>query len=106
MQAIELADVMRRHAAGGERYHEFLRVPALSMGMYVLPAAAVDTQSPHGEDEIYYVVRGRGQFTVEDETCAVQAGSILYVKAHDAHRFHDITESLELLVFFAPAEYG
>jgi mannose-6-phosphate isomerase-like protein (cupin superfamily) len=50
-----------------QRYHEFLRVPAMSAGMYVLGAGATDRQSPHTEDEIYYVVRGKGKVRIGRE---------------------------------------
>ena len=50
-------------ADGTARYAEQLRVPALSVGTYSIPA---------GED----------------------------------HRFHDITEDMTVLVFFAPAYTG
>lgn len=46
----------------GRPYREFLRVPAMSAGFYVLPAGATDHQKPHREDEIYYVLRGRARF--------------------------------------------
>ena len=45
---------------GAPLYREFLRVPDLSAGLYVLEAGATDPQSPHTEDELYYVVAGRG----------------------------------------------
>jgi hypothetical protein len=47
-----------RGAALGKLYMEFLRVPSMSAGVYALKAGATDAQSPHKEDEIYYVVRG------------------------------------------------
>ena len=43
------------------RYNEFLRVPSMSAGVYVLPACATDRQSPHQEAEIYYAVRGKAE---------------------------------------------
>ena len=63
-----------------------------------------DTQSPHTEDEVYFVVRGRARFRVGREDHAVQQGSVIYVPARVEHRFHDIDEHLVILVFFAPAE--
>ena len=82
-----------------------LRVPALSAGLYVLPAGGADLQQPHTEDELYYVVSGRGAIQVAGESRAVEAGSVVFVKAGDDHRFHSIAEELVILVFFAPAEY-
>ena len=79
MQAYELHEIQQAHHAGGQLWHEFLRVPDLSMGLYVLPAGGTDPQQPHSEDEVYYVVSGRGQIMVDVEERRVQAGSIVYV---------------------------
>ena len=58
------------------------------MGLYVLLAGGVDPQSPHTEDEVYYVVSGKAQIQVDNENRAVQAGSIVYVAKNVEHRFH------------------
>jgi mannose-6-phosphate isomerase-like protein (cupin superfamily) len=104
MDAFELADLETRRTAAGRAYLEFLRVPALSVGLYALDAGAVDGQSPHTEDEVYVVMAGRARITVGDEVRDVQAGSTIYVAASVPHRFHDIVERLEILVVFAPPE--
>jgi mannose-6-phosphate isomerase-like protein (cupin superfamily) len=87
-----------------DRYHEFLRVPSMSAGVYVLPSGAVDGQSPHREDEVYYVVQGRSRFTQGGSDRAVGPGDVLFVPAQQVHQFHSIQEELVLLVVFAPAE--
>jgi mannose-6-phosphate isomerase-like protein (cupin superfamily) len=104
MDAFELTALEARRAGSGKSYLEFLRVPALSVGLYTLEVGAVDGQSPHTEDEIYAVMTGRARITVGDEARDVGPGSVVYVAATVPHRFHDITERLELLVVFAPAE--
>lgn len=104
METWELGDVESARVAAGRLYEEFLRVPDLSAGLYVLEAGAADPQSPHTEDELYYVVRGRGRVTVGDEVRDVAAGSLVFVAARVPHRFHDIAERLEILVVFGPAE--
>jgi mannose-6-phosphate isomerase-like protein (cupin superfamily) len=86
------------------RYHEFLRVPAISSGLYILTAGASDKQSPHKEDEIYYAVRGRGKIRIGEHETPVSQGSVVFVEAKAEHRFFDIEEELVLLVVFAPAE--
>lgn len=105
MHAWDAAELSAAHAAAGRLYHEFLRVPALSGGLYVLPAGGADPQSPHGEDEVYVVTAGRARITVGDDVRAVGPGSVVYVPARVPHRFHDIEQELRVLVFFAPAEY-
>jgi mannose-6-phosphate isomerase-like protein (cupin superfamily) len=106
MQAFELTQLISQRETSNKLYLEFLKVPDLSMGLYVLPAGGTDPQSPHTEDEVYYVVSGRAQIKVADEDRAVQAGSIVYVAKNVEHRFHSIEEELTVLVFFAPAEYS
>lgn len=85
-------------------YHEFLRIPQMSAGIYVLAAGATDQQRPHGEDEIYYVVRGKAKVRIGAGEQSVGQGSTIFVAAGREHRFFDITEELVLLVVFAPAE--
>ncbi|CAN5459671.1 cupin domain-containing protein [soil metagenome] len=99
-----LADAEKDRVQKGRAYFEFLRKTALSAGIYVLAAGAEDLQSPHAEDEIYYVLEGRAHFKSGSQDHAVEKGDLLYVPAHEPHRFHDIEEDLRLLVFFAPAE--
>jgi mannose-6-phosphate isomerase-like protein (cupin superfamily) len=106
MQAYELAQLISRQKDSNKLYLEFLNVPDLSMGLYVLPAGGVDPQSPHTEDEVYYVVSGKAKIKVADEDRDVQTGSIVYVAKNVEHKFHSIEEELTILVFFAPAEYA
>jgi quercetin dioxygenase-like cupin family protein len=85
-------------------YREFLRVPAMSAGLYVLEVGAADPQRPHREDEMYYVVRGKARFRADEQDEEVSAGSVLFVAKEVEHRFYDVMEELAVLVFFAPAE--
>jgi len=105
MQAFELTQLISQRESSNKLYLEFIKVPDLSMGLYVLPAGGTDPQSPHTEDEVYYVVSGKARIKVADEDRAVQAGSIVYVAKNVEHRFHSIEEELTVLVFFTPAEY-
>jgi quercetin dioxygenase-like cupin family protein len=76
----------------------------MSAGLYVIPAGANDPQLPHHEDEMYYVLRGKGHFRAGENDQEISAGSVIFVAAEVEHRFHDIAEELAVLVFFAPAE--
>lgn len=99
-----MAEIERQRALSGKAYRQFLRVPTMSAGLYVLPAGGIDPQRPHHEDEMYYVVSGKARFRAGDEDGEVAAGSVLFVAAEVEHRFYDIVEELAVLVFFAPAE--
>jgi mannose-6-phosphate isomerase-like protein (cupin superfamily) len=104
MQTFATADLFAQRARLQKSYLEFLRVPSMSLGIYTVKAGETDPQKPHQEDEVYYVLNGRGQMKVGKENRAVQAGDIIFVEARVDHRFHSITEDMLLLVFFAPAE--
>ncbi len=93
-------------AESGRAYHEFLRVPALSTGLYALPAGAVDRQQPHEEDEIYHVLEGRAVLRIGADDHPVEPGSVAYVRAGVEHRFHSIESDLSVLVVFAAAPAG
>lgn len=105
MQVYQLDDVNAQHEPHTKRYIEFLRVPALSLGLYRLAAGAHDPQLPHSEDEAYHIISGRGMIRVGEEDQLVGPGTIVFVPKQIAHRFHTITEDLCVLVIFAPAEY-
>jgi quercetin dioxygenase-like cupin family protein len=104
----DLSEIERQRAKSGKAYREFLHIPTMSAGLYVLAAGATDPQKPHHEDEMYYVVRGHARFraawSTNEEDREVSAGSIIFVAAEVEHRFYDIKEELAVLVFFAPAE--
>jgi len=96
--------LFRQRGEHGKLYLEFLRVPAMSVGVYVLPKDGTDPQEPHHEDEVYFVIRGRARMQIGPDQAEVRTGSVIFVEAQLEHRFYDIQEELELLVFFAPAE--
>jgi mannose-6-phosphate isomerase-like protein (cupin superfamily) len=102
MIAFEYREIDREQVESGESYFQFINEGTMSLGLYVLAAGSTDTQSPHAEDEIYYVVAGRGAIDVAGERRAVQPGSIVFVAKEVEHRFVEIAEDLSILVFFAP----
>lgn len=106
MSKTEIGDLLAGMDKSKAAYQEFIRSAGLSVGLYHLPAGAHDPQQPHTEDEVYYVISGRGQIRVDDEDMPVQASSTVFVGANVKHHFHSITEDLVVLVVFGPAEYS
>ncbi|MXX53283.1 MAG: cupin domain-containing protein [Dehalococcoidia bacterium] len=98
-----MSGVLERRQESGELYLEFLNCSTMSVGVYALAAGSTDPQQPHTEDEIYYVLDGRGRICVGDDDLDVKPGSVIFVAAGQDHKFHSITEDLRLLVVFAPA---
>jgi quercetin dioxygenase-like cupin family protein len=104
MIAMTLDEALRRQQDAGGPWAELLRVPDLSVGLYVLGPGATDGQQPHTEDEVYVVLAGRSRFTAGTETREVRPGDVIFVAAEVPHRFHDIEEELRIVVVFGPAE--
>lgn len=108
MKNFDSVDEIRKRINGPIPYAEFLRIPPMSCGVYVLKPGDQDMQQPHNEDEIYYVVSGAARMKVAfaerpPEDRAVAAGDLIFVAARDEHGFHSIKQELVLLVIFAPA---
>lgn len=99
-----LDDIVEQRLRQGSEYLEFLRVPAMSAGVYVLAAGSTDRQTPHKQDELYYVVQGKARMRAGDHDQSVTRGSLIFVPAHIDHQFYDIEQDITVLVFFAPAE--
>jgi mannose-6-phosphate isomerase-like protein (cupin superfamily) len=104
MEIFEIDGVDAARLARSQQYHEFLRRDSMSVGLYVLRAREEDLQTPHNQDELYYVVSGSGRIRVAEDDREVGPGSVVFVEAGVAHRFHTITSNLTVLVVFAPPE--
>ncbi|MFG3254037.1 cupin domain-containing protein [Streptomyces sp. NPDC048172] len=104
MKAFRLEELEAERAANEGAYLQFLRERHMSVGLYALDKGAQDPQTPHGQDEVYFVVSGRAAVTVGEETTQVARGSVVYVPAGVRHRFHHISEDLRVLVVFSPPE--
>jgi len=93
-------------ARSPERYLEFVRVSGFKVGIYVLERGGTDLQTPHSEDEVYYVVTGKAKMRTDSvgtfNSFDVNAGTIIFVPARMHHSFYDISERLAVLVFFGP----
>ncbi len=103
MKAFEVPELdPQPRDADGHAYVDFFASDRLSVGLAIWPHGGVDLQRPHDEDEVYYVIEGRGAISVGGEERPVGPGSLVFVAAGVEHRFHDIEEDLRILVFWAP----
>ena len=102
-QALNLLASLGQAGPGNGAYLELFQVPTLRVGLLELEAGGTDHQTPHAEDEVYYVLQGKATLRVNSDDCPVRPGSIIYVQAGVDHRFYCIEESLRVLVFFSMA---
>jgi mannose-6-phosphate isomerase-like protein (cupin superfamily) len=60
--------------------------------------------TPHAQDEVYVIIRGRGVFLHDGKRDPFEAGDFLFVAAGTEHRFEDFTEDLAVwVVFYGPS---
>jgi mannose-6-phosphate isomerase-like protein (cupin superfamily) len=100
VDALEVDRTRRRLAERGGGYEIIHDSPGLEVGVYVLVAPEPDHQNAHADDELYVVLEGRGELTVEGETLALHEGQAAFVPAGSDHRFTGY-EGLSVLVIFA-----
>lgn len=103
-QAFEIKDLQKQLEQSGKPWLPFLDVSTLNCGIYFLAKGAEDKQSPHKQDEVYYVLEGEATLEVDSESILAMRGSVIFVKAGAVHRFLNIEKDLKLLVFFSTAE--
>src|SRR5262245_48561878 len=61
-------------------------------------------QTPHTQDEVYVIVRGRGVLFHDGKRDSIEAGDLVFVSAGTEHRFEDFSEDLAVwVVFYGPA---
>ncbi len=80
-----------------------LATPTLTTGRYRLAKGGTDGQTPHDLDEVYHVIAGAAKLQAGSETRAVAAGDTVFVPARLPHRFVDVVQDLDVLVFFSAA---
>ncbi|MBU1820570.1 MAG: cupin domain-containing protein [Bacteroidetes bacterium] len=84
------------------RFVEMMRHGSMSVEWYA--PVGVDTQQPHGQDELYVIVSGSGMFLNGEETYPFGPGDVLFVPAGVVHRFFDFTEDFATwVIFYGPA---
>lgn len=100
MNPLEVEQTRRRleEAAGG--YEVVHLSPGLEVGVYVLVAPEPDHQNVHADDELYVVLDGYGELTIEGESMPLKQGQAAFVPAGAEHRFTGYV-GLSVLVVFA-----
>ena len=63
-------------------------------------------QTPHEQDEVYVIIRGRGVLFHDGKRDPFEPGDLLFVPAGTEHRFEDFTEDLAVWVVFYGALGG
>ena len=102
---IRFADVRRRvPTPEGERAVLVLKRGTLDVKLSV--PVPPNVQTPHDQDEIYFIVSGRGVLVHDGKRDAFTAGDLLFVAAGVAHHYEDFSDDLALWRVFYGARGG
>jgi len=98
----------RTHIPGpaGEHAFQFLKRGSLDVRLAAAPRVAPTESTPHAQDEIYAVVRGRGVLFHDGWRDRFEAGDLLFVAAGVEHRFEEYSEDLAVWVIFYGPQGG
>lgn len=60
-------------------------------------------QTPHEQDEIYFIIRGRAVFLHQSRRDPVGSGDLVFVAARTEHQFEELSEDFAVWrVFYGP----
>lgn len=71
-----------------------------SMLVELFAPAGVDTQTPHTQDELYFIHSGSGTFIMGEERVAFAPGTCFFVPAGVVHRFENFSPDFSTWVVF------
>jgi mannose-6-phosphate isomerase-like protein (cupin superfamily) len=99
---IRLAEAQASIAgSAGERSVGVLRRGTLDVKLGT--PARPNEQTPHEQDEVYIVIRGRGVLFHDGKRDLFESGDFLFVAAATEHRFEDFSDDLLVWrVFYGP----
>ena len=74
-----------------------------TMSVEVFAPRGVDLQTPHTQDELYFVQRGTGEIVINGQRFDAAAGDAFFVAAHIEHRFENFSKDfVTWVVFYGP----
>ena len=99
---IHLADA-RARIPGPAGEHALSMLQRGSLNVKVSMPVAPVRQTPHEQDEVYVIVKGRGVLFHDGKRDPFEPGDLLFVAAGIEHQFENCTEDLAVwVVFYGP----
>ena len=87
----------------GERFIRGLAHGSMSVEIYA--PVAVDPQTPHDQDELYFIHNGQGILVIADKRYTFAAGDCFFVAAGVEHRFVEFSPGFcAWAVFWGPRD--
>lgn len=88
----------------GERFLQAFTHGSMKLELYA--PRGTDPQTPHAQDELYFIVQGSGELELEGGVLWCTAGDALFVPAGAVHRFRNFSDDFATWVVFWGAEGG
>lgn len=82
----------------GERFVSAFSHGTMSVELYA--PRGVDPQTPHAQDELYFIMQGSGELVIAEQRHPCNAGDVFFVPAGMPHRFENFTDDLATWVVF------
>ena len=86
-------------------FHTFINKDSLAAGILVLKPGEEDTQEPHENDEVYFVISGNGYLKIKNKNYIVSKVKLFFVAKGIPHYFHSNTKDLKVLYFFGGSDF-
>ena len=85
---------------GNQYFHTFINRDSLAAGVLALQTGEEDTQEPHENDEVYFILEGDGFLKIKDKDYPVSKNKMYFVAKNIEHYFHGNSKELVVLYFF------
>ena len=74
-----------------------------TMSVEVFAPGGIDVQTPHSQDELYFVHSGTGEMVIDGQRFNAAAGDAFFVAARVEHRFENFSDDfITWVVFYGP----
>jgi len=85
----------------GEPFAQAFRHGSMSVEVYA--PKEFDPQTPHDQDELYFIHSGRGELVIDGERHLFEPGMAFFVPAHATHQFESFSaDFVAWVVFWGP----
>jgi quercetin dioxygenase-like cupin family protein len=110
MQTISINDIPGEKFSSGRHTrvfigaHSKLQAKNFVSGFVVIEPNGSVPLHDHEQEEVYYILKGKGEMTVETETQVLDGVSAVYIPPNTKHTLKNIgSEELHMLFVYSPA---
>ena len=99
-----LKDNLEKIKTSNSYFHTFINKDSLAAGVLILKSGEEDTQEPHENDEVYFVLSGNGYLKIKNKNYKISKDKLFFVAKGVPHFFHSNTNDLKVLYFFGGSD--